>query len=408
MCDEIYSDETLIAKGEELESWRYPELTNFSARFFYRFLPIPEKPQLPRFLYIPFSSVQLDGASDHRLRLLGAIAKWNIAWEAGQFRHEMFGPDQEEDSVHDIVPSLSRVQGQNVYLLVDSPKRFDAYLPLYSMIPYKTLDANGLPAIRRNVWPAFPAFTERIEGLLPDDYQTKLSEAFASRIWPHLISGSKLKAFEKNEPIKLLAHSLDYWLPFATSVIQNRLNLHELTEFEEDNDKSMLSDLKIRLAVEPDVIPERPRKGGSIWMGEDEASSVVKELVELADQNGQLRNLMECIKSNRVEEDFSDNWSYAKEDFERKLYRKRNKISVKFVELDYADQVVGPFSEFSDNLMFNDFFSVLNPKEREVVVCLTRSSANLSEAATELGYANHSPVSKHLKRIQAKAIRYFE
>jgi hypothetical protein len=59
--------------------------------------------------------------------------------------------------------------------------------------------------------------------------------------------------------------------------------------------------------------------GGTLWIGEDEASQVTAEIVNAADRNGQLRGLIDAIKSNRVVDDFSPRWSYAREDFERKL-----------------------------------------------------------------------------------------
>ena len=58
------------------------------------------------------------------------------------------------------------------------------------------------------------------------------------------------------------------------------------------------------------------------------------EKVASADANGRLRAILDAVRSNRVADDFWARWSYAREDFERKLYRKRNKISVRFVELD--------------------------------------------------------------------------
>jgi hypothetical protein len=65
--------------------------------------------------------------------------------------------------------------------------------------------------------------------------------------------------------------------------------------------------------------------------------------------------------------------------------------------------VVGPHSDITDNLLWRDFMAMLDPKERQIVVCLTRSTTKLAEVAAELGYANHSPVSKRLAVIREKA-----
>jgi hypothetical protein len=113
--------------------------------------------------------------------------------------------------------------------------------------------------------------------------------------------------------------------------------------------------------------------------------------------------MIDAVRSNRVEEDFSSRWSYAREDFERKLYSKRSKVRVKFVEIECANSVVGPHSDITENLLWQDFMTLLEPKERRIVVCLTRGTTRLSEIASALGYANHSPVSKALAQVRRKA-----
>ena len=145
-----------------------------------------------------------------------------------------------------------------------------------------------------------------------------------------------------------------------------------------------------------------------IWAGEIDAWNATKELVEVADRNGKLRGIIEAIRCNRVEEDFSDRWSYAREDFERKLYSKRSKVKVSFVQLDDTVPVHGPCCELDEDILWEDFIGLLDKKERQVVVCLRRGETKVGEISKILGYANHSPVSKALKRIREKAKRYFE
>lgn len=65
-----------------------------------------------------------------------------------------------------------------------------------------------------------------------------------------------------------------------------------------------------------------PRTGGPIWMGEDEAAEKVAETVEVADGTGRLRGILDAVRGHRVEDDFSVQWSNAREDFERKLCAK--------------------------------------------------------------------------------------
>ncbi len=134
---------------------------------------------------------------------------------------------------------------------------------------------------------------------------------------------------------------------------------------------------------------------------------LVGEVVEAADATGRLRAIIDAVRSNRVEDDFSDRWSYAREDFERKLYHKRNKVQVRFVELTDTIPVQGPETEVEGNLVVGDFLALLDKRERQVVVLLHSGYTKLGEVASVLGYKNHSPVSKYLARVQKKAVEHF-
>ncbi len=104
----------------------------------------------------------------------------------------------------------------------------------------------------------------------------------------------------------------------------------------------------------------------------------------------------------------SPHGSYAKEDFERKLYRKRNKIKVHFVELTDTIPVQSPETEVEDAIVYADFLALLDERDRQVVVLLNSGTTKLADIADILGYANHSAVSKRLKRIREQAKRYFD
>ena len=67
---------------------------------------------------------------------------------------------------------------------------------------------------------------------------------------------------------------------------------------------------------------------GDARVGESEAWEATNELMEIADRHGRVRGILDAIRPNKVEEDFSNKWTYEREYFERKLYRKRNKIKV--------------------------------------------------------------------------------
>jgi DNA-directed RNA polymerase specialized sigma24 family protein len=155
------------------------------------------------------------------------------------------------------------------------------------------------------------------------------------------------------------------------------------------------------------AIAASPRCGGTLWDGEAWAAEVVEEVVEAADAGGRLRAILDAVRSNRVEDDFSDRWSFAREDFERKLYRKRNKVRVRFVELTDTIPVQGPETEVEGNLVVGDFLALLDEREQQVVVLLRSGYTKLGEVASVLGYKNHSAVSKYLARVRRKAEEHF-
>ena len=147
----------------------------------------------------------------------------------------------------------------------------------------------------------------------------------------------------------------------------------------------------------PDVRYEMPTFGTEVWTGEVEASEVTRDLIELADRGGRLRAM-----------DFSHRWSAEREDFERKLYRKRNKVKVSFVELDDSIPYLDAETEVDDNMLYRSLMTVVSPKDRHVVVCLHKGITHVREIADRLGYANHTPVSKALARIRRQAAKLLD
>lgn len=80
-------------------------------------------------------------------------------------------------------------------------------------------------------------------------------------------------------------------------------------------------------------------------------------------------------------------------------------MRVSFVELDQTPAVFAPDAEvdIERRLLWQNLFAVLNHKERHVIVCLRNGATTKTEIAQELGYANHSPISKALASIRLKA-----
>jgi hypothetical protein len=328
-----------------------------------------------------------------------AISQWNMVWESAQFRRRYF----DEDELPIPLQRIAELGDINLTIVPRTPSRYYEYAPLVHLLPVKTLDAFGLPLVRAGQW---PFLVERInpDPYLPEDFADRLRRAWAAKIWPHLVSGSPIRAFSKDDPIRMLSHNLDFWLPAVTQVMQSRLNEYGRV------DKGLPAAGRPVVLTDGSILEGatgvNPLRGGDIWTGEDDAAVVVAETVEAADRDGRLRGILDAVRANRVEDDFSQKWSFAREDFERKLYRKRSKVKVRFVELSDTIPVQGPESEIDGALVTNDFLSLLDTRNREIVVLLN-SGHSPSEVARKLGYANHSPVSKRLAQIRREAEKYF-
>lgn len=392
-----------LATGDELDREVFPQLYNLSSAFFYQYICRPLSKAKPEFVYIPCEPYE--NMSGHRrdveLELEVAINKWNYSWEANRLRQEMF-----KGKLPFKLKWLEKYTKANLYLIPDFNLRYDAYLPLYHMLPQCILKSYNLPLFRKGMWPpaGFAKYWRLIQ--LTSDFDNRLAKAFAHHIWPLLNHRSKINAFSKDDPVVILSHNLNYWLPYAYSVVEERLRSFPRADC--DNIEQERELIRLRRKMPTDVKIDRPLKGGTIWSGEDDAWNVTKELVALADKKGKLREIIDAIRANRIEDDFSSRWTYEREDFERKLYKKRSKTKVSFVQLDDTIPVHAPSSELDDDLLWEDFISILDKKEKRVVVCLRNGITKVGEIGKLLGYASHSPVSKTLARIRRKAKQYLE
>ncbi|WP_424187605.1 hypothetical protein ACOBQX_07340 [Actinokineospora sp. G85] len=60
------------------------------------------------------------------------------------------------------------------------------------------------------------------------------------------------------------------------------------------------------------------------------------------------------------------------------------------------------------NLVTNDFLTLLDARNRQIVVLLNSGVTSKTEIADVLGYANHSAVSKRLAQIRRAAEAHFD
>lgn len=397
---EQWEREEIFASPDSVYPDEFPRLWNMSAGFQMRAIVRPVTPDPPEYVTIPMPSLRRN--DDESLRRSLAVHKWNSLWEAGQFRRRFVGDDNGE-----LPADLERIADRgdlNVIFVPRTESRYYEYAPLYHLLSRQTCERYGLPLLARGCWPFVLEHAETAR-YLPGDFADRLARAWAATVWRHLNSGSPVRAFSADDPIRLLAHNLDYWIPPVTDVIQDTLREFPLVPGEgELPEQAPLSDGSVLAGA----VPGWPRMGGDLWRGEQEAAGFVASTVEQADATGSLRAIIDAVRSHRVQDDFSDHWSNARIDFERKLHRTRNKVSVRFVELPDTIPVQGPETEVVDQMVFGDFMALLDQKERQIVVLLSRGFTRLGDIATEMGYATHSPVSKKLAKIRTQATAFFD
>jgi hypothetical protein len=396
--DEVFWHSQTILDPDEQDAqpdW-YPSLSNISTGMMYEAVLRASDPAPAEYVTVPITTTGRT-AQDRDLDM--AVAKWNMQWEAAQFRRLMFDEEELPSPVRDLAD-----HGEfNVMLVPRTRSRYFEHAPLFHLLPRAVLERHGLPLLRRGLWP-FTMDTQAPDRYLPEDFDARLSRAWASTLWGHLFRKSPLNRFSDSDPIRLLAHNLDFWLPAVTEVIQQVLRGFGETDHGITAHPVQFTDG----SVFDGGVRANPRMGGLVWCGEEEAEQMVEQTIEAADTHGRLREILDAVRSNRVEEDFSDRWSYAREDFERKLYHKRLKVKVRFVELTDTVPVQGPETEVLGNMVTGDFLALLDPRDRQVVVLLSSGVTRLTEIAEMMGYANHSAVSKRLERIRRQAAVFFD
>ena len=256
---ERWHREAVFADAERTGPEVFPRLTNMSAGHFYPTLIRPDVPTRPEYVTLPIRL--LPGSRD--LGEAAMVGQWNMLWETGPYRRRFFDVDE----LPAALATLAETGDVNVNVVPRTTSRYLEYAPLYHLLPRRTLERFGLPLLHAGQWPFVAALADH-DRLLAADFHERLQRAWANAVWPHLNSGSQESAFTRDDPIRLLAHNLDFWLPPVTEVITQTLLDFDIVDSGGPTGPVLLQDGSFL----PGATCGGARQGGDVWRGEADAA----------------------------------------------------------------------------------------------------------------------------------------
>ncbi len=162
--------------------------------------------------------------------MTGIMARWNLLWEAAQYRRRFF----DEDELPGPMARIAYEGDANVVFAPPTKSRYHEHALLAHLPPRKALERHGLPLLRAGQCPHI-ASQANIDPYLPPRFsEASAGQSLGLTIWRHLSPASPIRGFSGTDPIRILAHNLDYWLPPVTEVVQE--TLRDIPEVEGGNE----------------------------------------------------------------------------------------------------------------------------------------------------------------------------
>lgn len=154
----------------------------------------------------------------------------------------------------------------------------------------------------------------------------------------------------------------------------------------------------------PDRAEEILKQFASYFDQPEKADELLNNGINTAMDVMQFRELAKEVQSAPAAEDFSfKQQNYPRIDFERKWYHTRAKTTVESIE-DLDEQSV--LAENVEDVVFSNiriknFWNSLNDEDK-IILHLTMQGLTQKEIANKLGFADHSAVSKRIKKLKEK------
>jgi hypothetical protein len=263
---ETFERDALFEEPGALTSDDYPRARNVSAAFIYNRVVRAVAPARPEYVTVPLPS---RGSRDAGLFV--AIAEWNLLWEAAQFRG---GSSPRTRCRLNFARSpigatwtWSSCHGQPAG--TTSTRRY------FTCCHDRRRSGTGcrrcaLASGRSSRRPPTSTGTSR----RTSKHACRARGPLA--VWRHLIPGSPLRGFSGSDPIRLLAHNLDFWLPPVTAVIEDILRGLPVVDTGIAEGPVPLEDG----TVLDGAVAASARVGRDLWRGETDAAQVVRRTVE--------------------------------------------------------------------------------------------------------------------------------
>jgi hypothetical protein len=189
---------------------------------------------------------------------------------------------------------------------------------------------------------------------LPADFHRHLIRAWGATVWRHLMPSSPIFGFTKDDPIRILAHNLDFWIPAVSEAMEHEMRTWPI--------------------VDTGITPGPVRLSNG-------------EILEGATIGGPRKG----STSSRV----------------------NTKLPSSLIAPSRPPTTRVVYATFSTRCDPTGLTTTsptdgrTRPRDREGVVVLRNGATTLTEVSEILGYSNHSAVSKRLARIRDQAARFF-
>jgi len=360
--------------------------------------------QVDRWDHGPLELLFLDTAQVTRERfpveLNMALVEWNRNFRGGFAR-----PGESLDTLEKFIPGLPKLTNPNVFIAPTVDGFSELHAMLASVVPESILKKYGIEKIQAMFW-LWPIFRDDVRS---SAYAAAAENAFHEFIWQKLARKKRLKKlhFADNSSLRLLAGDTRFWMNRLYRVAIDRSEWFE----EAHNDKwDSLEKLEAAArqqlpADEQDkFLVRRPLMGGELWDPEDpdECDQVVEEMLDGGGVMDSLHPVIDILHSHRTHEDFSDRYSWVKEDFERSFYSKRSKVKVSLVEtVDDLPAWEATEPDGYGEILFRDLMCFVDPKDRHIVLAL-RQGKTVTEIARDNGLNGHAAISRRVKQIRAQ------